>query len=94
MRIIVELHDTDPRGARLGGSRVVMTQCRAMCQAGDGLRMANLEPLLQRFYRSMTVALLQKDPENPEVDKVDRGTYPVIRANLERFLSAPERSAE
>ena len=71
-----------------------MTQCRAMCQAGDGLRMSNLEPLLQRFYRSLTVALLQKDPENPDVDKVGRGTYPVIRANLERFTSVPERGEE
>lgn len=71
-----------------------MTQCRAMCQAGDGLRMAHLEPLLQRFYHSMTVALLQKDPGEPRGRQGRQGTYPVIRANLERFLSAPERSAE
>lgn len=84
--IAVELHDTDPRGARLGGSRVVMTQCRVIRQSGDGLRLGNLAAALQRFYHCMTVALFQKDPENPDVDVIDKGTMPVVQKNLSRFL--------
>ena len=94
MLIQVELRDTDSHGRRLGNSKVHMSFCRVIRQPGDGLRMENIAPAVQRFYHSMTAALLQKDPENPEVDKVDKGTYPVIMANLARFLAAPEEGGK
>lgn len=94
MLIQIELRDTDFHGKRLGNSRVHMSACRVVRQPGDGLRMENIAPAIQRFYHSMTAALLQKDPENPEVDKVDKGTYPVITANLARFLAPPKEGVE
>lgn len=90
MLIQIELRDTDCHGKRIGNSRVHMSSCRVVRQPGDGLRMENIAPAVQRFYHSMTAALLQKDPENPEVDKLDKGTYPVIMGNLARFLASPK----
>jgi len=85
--IQIELRDTDSHGKRLGSSKVHMSYCRVFKQAGDGIRMDNLAGAIQKFYHSLTAVLLQKDPENPEVDKVDKGTYPVIVANLARFTA-------
>ena len=93
MLIQIELRDTTPQAKRLAGGRVIMPVCRVIRQAGDGLRLDALAPSVQRFYHCMTAALLQKDPENPDVDSVDKGTFAVVRANLERFLKAPGEGA-
>lgn len=89
MLIQIELRDTDHKGRRLG-NKVNMTYCRVIRQAGDGLRLENIAVPVQRFYHAMTVSLLSKDPENPEVDKVDKGSIRFIRDNLSRFLASPE----
>ena len=93
MLIRIELRDIDPHGKRMGG-KVVMSSCRVVKQAGDGLRMDNLAPGIQRFYHCMTAALLQKDPENPEVDKVDKGRIVTIQNNLARFLAPSDKEAK
>lgn len=90
MLIQIELRDTTPQAKRLSGGRIVMPVCRVIRQAGDGLRLNNLAPAVQRFYHAMTAALLQKDPDNPDVGSVDKGTFPVVQNNLTRFLKTPE----
>lgn len=90
MLINIELRDTDHKGRRLG-NKVNMVYCRVIRQAGDRLRLNNLAVPIQRFYHAMTVSLLSKDPENPEVDKIDKGSIRVIQDNLVRFLSAPSK---
>jgi hypothetical protein len=89
MLIQIELRDTDHKGRRLN-NKVNMTHCRVIRQSGDGLRLENISIPIQRFYHAMTVSLLSKDPDNPEVDKVDKGSIRFIQANLARFLAPPE----
>lgn len=86
MLIQIELRDKDQKGNRLP-NKVVMTYCRVIKQAGDGVRLDNIAIPVQKFYHAMTVALLSKDPEHPEVDKIDKGSIMIINNNLERFLS-------
>ena len=86
MLIQVELRDTDHKGQRLH-NKIVMTHCRVIRQSGDGLRLENLAVPVQRFYHAMTVALLSKDPDNPDKDKLDKGQVLYIQKNLERFLA-------
>ena len=92
MLIQIELRDTTPQAKRLHGGRVVMPVCRVVRQAGDGIRLSNLAIPLQKFYYCLTASLLQKDPENPDIASLDKGTFPVVMANLDRFLchSKPE----
>lgn len=93
MLIQIELRDTTPQAKRLSGGRIVMPSCRVIRQAGDGLRLDNLAVALQKFYHCLTVTLLQKDPENPDVDATDKGTLLVVQRNLSRFLDQPEGGA-
>lgn len=93
MLIQIELRDTDHKGRRLG-NKVNMTYCRVIRQAGDGLRLNNLAIPVQRFYHAMTVSLLSADPENPDVNKLDKGQVRCIQANLERFLAPQEGARE
>ena len=93
MLIQIELRDTDHKGRRLC-NKVNMTHCRVIRQSGDGLRLENIAIPVQRFYHAMTVSLLSKDPENPEVDKVDKGSIRFIQANLARFLAPPEQVSQ
>ena len=94
MLVQIELRDTTPQAKRLSGGRIVMSVCRAYRQPGDGIRLNNLAPEIQRFYHALTAALLQKDPEHPDVDTVDKGTFIVVQNNLARFRSPPEGGAE
>ena len=93
MLIQIELRDTTPQAKRLGGGRIVMPVCRVIRQPGDGLRLDNLAPAVQKFYHCMTSALLQKDPENPDVGQLDKGTFLVVQNNLARFLKPGEGGA-
>lgn len=86
MLIQIELRDTTPQAKRLAGGRIVMPACRVIKQAGDGIRLSNLAVPLQKFYYCLTASLLQKDPENPDIASLDKGTFPVVTANLDRFL--------
>lgn len=85
MLIQIELRDSNPQGKRIGG-KVYSPFCRVIRQGGDSLRMDNLAAPLQKFYHAMTAALLQPDPDNPEVDKVDKGSFIIIQRNLKKFL--------
>lgn len=93
MLIQLELRDTTPQSKRLGG-KVYMPYCRVVRQSGDGLRLDNIAPLIQKYYHCMTAALLQADPENPDVDKLDKGSFVVIQRNLARFLTPGNGGSE
>lgn len=94
MLIQVELRDTSPQAKRLRGGRIVMPSCRVLRQPGDGLRLSNLAIPMQKFYHAMTAALLQKDPDNPEVDALDKGTFLIVQGNLQRFLTPPQKQED